>query len=286
MTAMLDRRLNAFRPDLADRRLEGRIEAARFVEGEPAHVVVPLADLRPEPDPTRGIDTQVLYGEDVTVFDRAGGFAWVACAADSYVGYLPETALAPGHATATHIVVRPRTFAYPGPDLRFPRVHALSMASRVEVTGEAETRGTRYFMLGDGTSIIAAHCRALGETPALDAVGFAGLFLETPYLWGGRSGFGIDCSGLVQTGLAMAGKQAPRDSDMQAAHLGRPIDPEADGLMRGDLVFWKGHVAFMEDEHTILHASGAAMAVVREPLSDAIRRILPQYGEPIGYRRP
>lgn len=286
MSTKLDRRLNAYRPDLADRRLEGQVEAARYVDGSPAHVVVPVADIRPQPDLAKGIDSQVLMGEDVRVLDRAGGWAWIACEADSYVGYVPESALADGFAAPTHIVSVPRTFAYPGPDLRFPVTHALSMGSRVEVVGQADTRGTGYALLADGTAIIAAHCRPMRDLPSRDALDHAALFLETPYLWGGRSGFGIDCSGLVQMCLAMTGKSAPRDSDMQAAGLGTLIDPRADGLRRGDLVFWKGHVAFMEDADIMLHASGATMTVTREPLAAAIHRIAPLYGEPTCYRRP
>ncbi|PWW00394.1 NlpC/P60 family protein [Hoeflea marina] len=283
MSDTLDHRVNAYRPDLADRRLAGRVEAGAFADGQAARIVVPVADLRRRPDLGSGIDTQALMGEDVRVFDRADGWAWVQLAADSYVGYLPEASLAGGAGTSTHLVTRQRSFVYPGPDLRFPVVHALSMASRITVIGEAETRGTRYLLLDDGTAVIAAHCRPLVDA---DPVTVAALMIETPYLWGGRSGFGIDCSGLVQLALGMAGKRAPRDSDQQAASLGEVIDPSRNGLRRGDLVFWKGHVAFLEDERTILHASGGTMTVTREPLADAIARIMPLYGEPTLYRRP
>lgn len=286
MTADIDRRFNACRPDLADQRLEGRVKAARFVEGRPAHIKASVTDLRPRPDPACTMDSQVLMGEDVLVFERQGGWAWVMLKADSYVGYIREEDLQDGFAEVTHIVARPRTFLYPGPDLRFPVSCALSMGSRLKIVGEAHTRGTKYALLADGKALIDAHCRALGEVSGLDAVGHAALMIETPYLWGGRSGFGIDCSGLVQMGLAMNGAAVARDSDMQAATLGRPINPEADGLMRGDLVFWKGHVAFMENETMVLHASGGTMSVTREPLAAAIARIEPFYGPPTGYRRP
>jgi cell wall-associated NlpC family hydrolase len=186
----------------------------------------------------------------------------------------------------THVVCKPRSFVYPGPDLRFPPVHALSMASRVAVSGRADTRGTEYAVLADGSAMIAAHLKPAGDIPFTDPVAVAAMFLETPYLWGGRSGFGIDCSGLVQIALAMTGRRAPRDSDQQAAGLGHAVDPASDGLRRGDLVFWKGHVGFLEDEHTLLHASGGTMTVTREPLAAAIDRIARLYGPPTGYRRP
>lgn len=280
---MLDRRLNAFRPDLADIALRGKVDAERFVTPEPAMVLGPVVALRPKPDRATGIDTELLLGEEVRVFERAEGWAWVQAVDDGYVGYLPEDALGPVVA-ATHIVTVPRTFVYSGADLRFPTRTALSMGSRLTIAGEAETRGTRYLLLADGGALVAHHLRPVSDPPALDYVLVAGLFLETPYLWGGKSGFGIDCSGLVQLAMRLAGHAAPRDSDMQASGLGMPI--ERKDLRRGDLVFWKGHVAIMEDEMTMIHANGHTMTVARETLEAAIERIGWLYGTPTGYRRP
>ena len=283
MTA-LDRRLNAYRPDLADARLENDVAADRYVDGTPGIVTRAVVDLHPRPDAASSIDTQALLGEAVTVFERSAGWAWVQLVADGYVGYVAEDAIGQGTGQATHIVTVPRTFVYPGPDLRFPRRDALSMGSRVMITGTAETRGTAYALMQDGGAVIAAHLRPVGEPGAEDAVSVAAQFLNTPYLWGGRSGF--DCSGLVQIALAMTGRSAPRDSDMQAARLGTAIDRQTEGLRRGDLVFWKGHVGFLEDPETLLHASGGTMYVTREPLGAAIDRIGRLYGQPTGYRRP
>lgn len=286
MTGNLDRRSHAYREDLADARLKGKVSAARFTEGAPARVAVPVADVRPKPDANCAIDTQALFGEAMTVFDSSDGWAWVQLEADGYVGYVRQDTIREGVAAATHVISIPRSFVYPGPDLRFPHQAALSMGSRVTVTGAAETRATPYALLEDGSAIIAAHLRPVRETAPEDAVAVAARFLNTPYLWGGRSGFGIDCSGLVQMALAMTGKRAPRDSDQQAASLGASIDPDRDGLERGDLVFWKGHVGFIEDADTLLHASGGTMYVTREPLQAAIDRIARLYGPPTGYRRP
>lgn len=286
MTETLDRRLHAYRPDLADIRLREKVSAGRYTQGMAAEVAVPLAKLHPKPDPDCAIDTEALFGETLQVFDRRDGWAWVQLDADGYVGYLREEALGDRSSEATHLVCVPRTFVYSGADLRFPVVHALSMASRVRVTGMTETRGTIYALMGDGPAMIAEHLRPLAEAASHDAVAVAAMFLQTPYLWGGRSGFGIDCSGLVQMALAMTGKPAPRDSDQQASGLGQAIDPVQHGLRRGDLVFWKGHVGLLEDPHTLLHASGGTMSVTREPLQAAIERIAKLYGHPTGYRRP
>ena len=281
MTTTLDTRLNAYRPDLADERLRESVSAGRFVAGVPARVSVPVAPLRPAPDSARGIDTELLFGETVRVFDRSEGWAWVQSALDGYVGYLPEACLAEPE-DHTHVICAPRTFLYPAPELRRPATAALSMGSRVSIVGEAETRGTRYLTLADGSAVIAGHCLPVGETVGDDYVAVAARFLETPYLWGGRSGFGIDCSALVQLSLMMVGRSFPRDSDMQSAQ-GTEITREE--LQRGDLVFWKGHVGLMEDQETLLHANGHTMTVARENFEAAVQRIGWLYSRPTGFRR-
>ena len=280
----LDRRLHAFRPDLADAALRGSVQAERFAAGLAARIAVPVTALRPRPESACGIDTEVLLGEEVMVFDRRDGWAWVKAVSDGYVGYLPESALTEHAPAPTHIVVAQRTPVYPEPELRKPAVGALSMGSRVCVTGSAETRGNRYVTLSDGTALFAAHVAPIGGGSGGDYVGVALRFLEVPYLWGGRSGFGIDCSGLVQLSMAMTGRSAPRDTDMQAAGLGELI--ERSELRRGDLVFWKGHVAIMEDSHTMVHANGHTMTVARENFEAAVKRIGWLYEQPTGYRRP
>lgn len=286
----LDRRLHAYRDDLADIALEGQVHAARFIEPAPARIAVPLIALRPKPQADCGIDTELLLGEEIWVFERANGWAWVKAALDGYVGYVPESAITANltntmdESAPTHWIVTPRSFLYSGPDLRFANPQPLSMGARLKVVGEAETRGSRYFLLEDGRAIFAAHARAIGVTDGKDAVDLALLFLQTPYLWGGRSGQGIDCSGLVQLCLHMQSQKAPRDTDMQAASLGTEITRDA--LKRGDLVFWKGHVGIMEDETTLIHANGHTMTVARENLNEAIDRIGWLYAAPTGYRRP
>lgn len=279
----LDRRLHAFRPDLAEASLRGQVEAERFVEGVRAQVVVPVVALRPQPDLARGIDTELLLGEEVDVFERRDGWAWVKAVSDGYVGYLPQDAVKEGLAAPTHIVVPQRTFLYPEPELRKPHADVLSMGSRIRVAGTAEARGNHYVVLADGTAIFAKHVQPIGYNDGGDYVDVAAKFMETPYLWGGRSGLGLDCSSLIQLALLMTGRSAPRDSDMQAAGLGEPIAREE--LRRGDFVFWKGHAAVMEDAETIIHANGNTMTVARENFAAAVERIGWLYEYPTGYRR-
>jgi cell wall-associated NlpC family hydrolase len=282
-----DARLHAFRPDLADDRLRGEVAAERFVAGQPARVVAAVADIKKAPAPDAGVDTQALFGADVRVFERAAGWAWIQAESDGYVGYVVESALGMREAEPTHILAAPRSFLYPGPDLKLPRSGELSMGSAVTVTGYAETRGTRYALLPSGEALVAGHLRPIGEA-ATDYVAVAETLLYTPYLWGGVSGFGIDCSGLVQLAMCMAGRNVLRDTDMQAESIGAPVEPGPgfSGLRRGDLVFWKGHVAIMTDAENMIHANGQTMLVSRERLSDAIDRIGYFYGGPTGFRRP
>lgn len=286
MTAF-DPRLAAFRPDLADERLRGSVEAERYVAARPARIAAPVADIRKAPRPDGGLTTQFLMGDPVRVFEEAEGFAWVQAERDGYVGYVAGAELAPAEPAPTHRVVAPRTFVYSGPDLRFPRSRTLSLGSEVEIVGHAETRGTRYDVLSSGEAIVAAHLGPVAAVAA-DYVEVAEALVGTPYLWGGTSAFGIDCSGLVQLAMRMAGRNVLRDSDMQAAGLGEALEIDADysGLRRGDLVFWKGHVAIMTEPATMVHANGHTMLVSREGLAAAVDRIGYLYGGPTGFRRP
>lgn len=286
MTAR-DPRLHAYRPDLADARLRGEVDAEHFVDGRPARIGVAVADVRKAPRPDGGLNTQAVFGDDVRVFDLAEGWAWIQLERDGYVGYVADTVLAERAAEPTHLVAAPRTFVYPGPELKLPVTGVLSLGSRLAVTGHAETRGTRYALLASGEAVIEAHLRPIGQW-ADDYVAVAETLIHTPYLWGGTTGFGIDCSGLVQLAMGVAGSNVLRDSDMQAATTGSPIEPGPDfsGLRRGDLVFWKGHVAIMTDAQDMIHANGRTMTVAREPLKAAIDRIGYLYGGPTGFRRP
>ena len=286
MTAR-DSRLHAFRPDLADARLQGEVAAERFVAGRPARISVPVADVRKAPRPDAGLNTQLLYGDEVMVFEESEGFAWLQAERDGYVGYVSAGDLAPRGPEPTHVVTALRSFVYPGPDMKFPRSGQLSIGSRVAITGFAETRGTRYGLLASGEALVTQHL-APADTTAEDFVSVAERLIDTPYLWGGFSAFGIDCSGLVQLSMRMTGRSVLRDSDMQEASLGAPVDAGADfsKLQRGDLVFWKGHVAIMTDGENMIHANGHTMTVAREGLREAIDRIGYLYGGPTGFRRP
>lgn len=280
----LDRRLHAFRPDLADARLEGRVAAERFVEGRPACVAAPVINVHDAPRADAGVDTQFLAGDDVRVFDEHEGWAWVQGQTDGYVGYVAAAGLGPEAPAPTHVVAVPRTFAYPGPDLKLPITAAHSLGARLCVERETDTRGTRYALLASGEAIVASHLRPLDRHDA-DYVAVAETLIHAPYLWGGTSGFGIDCSGLVQLAMRITGRTVPRDTDMQAQGIGQPVDAD-DGLKRGDLVFWTGHVAILTDAETVIHANGASMTVAREPLERAIERIAPLFGRPKSFRRP
>ena len=261
-----DARVNPFRPDLAAGHLRGKVEAARFVEGSPRGIVAPSAPLRRRPAADAPLETEALQGEDVVVYDEADGWSWAQLTRDSYVGYLPSAALGPARAT-THRVAALRTHAYPGPSIkRPPRARSRSARGWRLSNSPAISRSA-----ADGLHYFARHLAPEGSF-AEDFVAVAERFLETPYLWGGRTSEGIDCSGLVQTALTAAGVAAPRDSDMMEARLGSPLAADAP-LQRGDLVFWRGHVGVMRDGATLLHANGWHMRVVSEPLAEARARI-------------
>ena len=262
----LDPRLTPARADLAAEHLEGKVKAARYVAGQAMRVVAEVLDLRQGPGSDKALLTQALYGERLTVYEDEEGWAYVQLARDHYVGYLPAVGLLPLRAAATHKVSVPRSFIYPGASIKHPIMQALPLGARVAV----ERFVGDFARLQEGGLIYASHLLAV-DTPAPDWVAMAEIFLNAPYLWGGKTWSGIDCSGLVQVALQAGGIEAPRDSDMLQAFAAEDVAtrPRA----RGDLVFWRGHVGVMRDSETLLHANGFFMQVTSEPLAVAMARI-------------
>ncbi|HMA14439.1 MAG: C40 family peptidase [Bacteroidota bacterium] len=271
----LDRFLNAYRDDLADVRLKDEVAAPRYVEGRPAGVLRGVADLRRQPSRTAPLDTQLLHGEAVSVFEEKDGWAWVQNATDGYVGYVESAALGTPPPAATHRLRALRSFLFPEPNLKAPPLDCLSIASRVCVVA---TEGA-YSRLAGGGWLYSRHLQPIGERSP-DFVATALEFLGTPYYWGGRSSIGLDCSTLVQLSLACAGVDVLRDSYQQATTVGEALNglPGEVALERGDLVYSPGHVAIMLDEAHVVHANGFTMSVAIEPLAALDRRVLNETG--------
>ena len=267
---MDDPRLTPARPDVAAKYLEGKVAAARFVEGETLEIAEAIAPLRQAPSSEAELMTQALKGERVTIYDRNGeGWAWGQLGGDGYVGWLPDASLARPQGSPTHKVIAIRTFAFPGPSIKLPPLNTLVMASLLSIAREDGA----FAVTREGWYVPRQHLGDLDRFER-DFVGVAERFIGTPYLWGGKSGFGIDCSGLVQIALNAAGTGCPRDSDMQQNGLGRDVGPAPSSrLQRGDLIFWKGHVAIARDATSIVHANAHHMATTIESIHDAIARI-------------
>lgn len=274
---MTDRRRLASTGQTALRSLEGQVEAARFVDGTPARIIAPVADLRPAPDSPKR-DRQVLYGADVTVIEAQADMSFVQAHADGYVGWVRSDALG-APAITSHTICVPASHAYSAADLKSPELVALSHGSRLQITGAEGA----FFQTSEGWFVPRPHIRPANK-PITDPATVAQLFFGVPYLWGGNSVWGIDCSGLVQAAFRACGIDCPGDSDMQEAELGDSLDPK-EPLQRGDLLFWKGHVAMMVDADVLIHANASTMSVAYEPLDSAIFRIGSQGDGPVTSRR-
>jgi cell wall-associated NlpC family hydrolase len=266
-----DRRITPARPDIAAAQLRGEVVADRFVEGTPYRVVADGTSLRFTPDANAGVETQLLFGETFVVFDRADGWCWGQLEFDGYVGYVPADALAPHPWQATHMVGVRSTHLYPAPDLKRPPLGMASISCPVRVIGE----DNGFCQLESGEWIFSGHLLATTET-APDYIAHGSKLIGTPYLWGGRSGQGIDCSAFVQLSLRLAGISAPRDSDQQERQLGVPVEIDTPGdfsaLMAGDLVYFPGHVGIYVDGWQFLHANAFDMQVALHRFSDVLDR--------------
>ncbi len=250
-------------------------------------VIEAQAPVRRSPSPDASLDTQALKGERVTVAETTPeGWCRGTLEADGYAGWLPANALAAPGPAATHKVAVPRTLVFPGPSIKLPPIEGLSLGCRLAIARLEEP----FAVTHSGGYVAARHLARL-DAVAPDMVAVAEQFLHVPYLWGGKTSLGLDCSGLVQIALTACGVSCPRDSNMQEQALGAPLafTPALAGhlsdLRRGDLLFWKGHVAIVRDPDTLIHANAFHMAVVIEPIAEAVARIAAAGSELTSVRR-
>jgi len=256
--------------------LRGVVEAEHYCDGHPRQVGVPLVDLLRVPGGPR--DRQLLMGDAITVFDEIDGYRFVQSAKDGYVGYVRSDTLAKV-ITPTHWVSAPAGHAYSEPDIKSAEAHPLYFGSPVSIISHQP----KFFETKAGTFIPKTQLRPLDRRFS-DPVTVAQLFFGAPYLWGGNSVAGIDCSGLVQAACLACDIPCPGDSDMQEHELGEAL-PLDTPMQRGDILFWKGHVAWAVDSEVLLHANAHHMAVAYEPAENAIHRIQAQGDGPVTMRR-
>ena len=278
----LDCRINACREDLAAAHLKGQVDVPEYSDGEKRQVVAGSAHLRKAPRFDAPLETEFLFGETVTVYDENEGWAWAQSDEDAYVGYVSADALGKDISQPTHRVSALRTHLYLEPDIKTLPVELLSMNARLVV----QSIDGKFAKLKDGRFAIAAHLSSADEF-AGDFVSVAQAFLGAPYLWGGRTSIGLDCSALIQLSLQASGIACPRDADMQETTLGEAlIDPnDQSAYKRADLIFWKDHMGVMLDQTRLLHANAHHMAVAIEPVAEAVARIEASEGKVTSVRR-
>ena len=273
-----DPRITPWRDGIAARSLEGVLEAEVYLDPKAMTCLAAAAPLRAAPDAGAEQMDQVLFGERFEVLEEEGAWVFGQAARDGYVGFVEAAALAPAGAMPTHRVSALRTYAFAEPSIKSRALGPYSINSLVAVEA---VEGRLAKVAGAGW-MAADHLSPIGAFED-DWAAVAERFVGAPYLWGGRESLGLDCSGLIQQALFACGRACPRDTDMQRDFF--PEIAEAD-LRRGDLVFWKGHVAILLDPDTILHANAHHMATAIEPLAEAITRIAATpTGGVWGYRR-
>ncbi len=267
-----DPRTHAFRPDLADISLRGAVSSLSYAEPVLRQCVRGIVPLLAEPKPDARQVSQIRYGEFLDIFEmRPDGFDWVQNRSDRYVGYIPgQGVLSEQIADLSNRVSVLQTFVYPEPDIKSPPIDELTFGSYARL-GAAEGN---FRPLASGGYVFARHVVPAAEIETPDYVFTAGRFLNVPYLWGGRTPKGMDCSGFVQLALDIAGIDAPRDSDQQREAFGQPLPSHWRDMAwrRGDLVFFPGHVGIMTNMSDMIHASAFDMRVVVEPLFDVVMR--------------
>jgi hypothetical protein len=276
-TVRLDRRIHAVRKDIADIALAGRLFAPHYARALEASCVVPSAMVHAAPDSGAEAVSQLLLGEAFAVLDIASGWAWGYSRHDHYVGYISAEALG-GPVEPTHIVSAALALVFAEPDIKSPVLARWPMGARFV---GAESGG---FIACEHGYLHRRHAEPIQAREA-DPVAVAERLTGAPYLWGGRGGGGVDCSGLIQVALARTGVSAPRDTDQQQqAEMGTPLPAHAP-LQRGDLVFFPNHVGFMVDSERLIHANAYSMSVAIEPLADLVARLSPNHDTPIRDRR-
>jgi cell wall-associated NlpC family hydrolase len=273
-----DPRVTPLRDGIAARALEGVLPAEVYLDPKPLRCAVPAAAIRRSPDAASEQMDQLLFGEVFDVIEEEGAFLWGQAHRDGYVGFVEAAALAPPGPTPTHWISAIRTYAFAEPTIKSKASGPYSMNAQVTV----ETVEGRLARVAGAGWMAVEHLSPIGAF-ARDPAAVAERYLGAPYLWGGRESLGLDCSGLVQQAMFACGLACPRDADMQQA-LGHEIARAEFG--RGDLVFWKGHVAIGLDASRILHANAHHMAVAVEPLDAAVERIKAAgSGEPTAFRK-
>lgn len=269
-----DLRITPARDDLAASSLEGKVKADRYCDGTEYQLVHGLTNLHSQPDEKSVTISQLLYGEHFIVYEIKDGWAWGQSSRDNYVGYCRADALSPDLIPSSHHITNLSSFIFPEPDAKSPPIGQVYMMSNISVINEIQTKG--FVQLADGNWIFATHISNIYGT---DPVSEALKFLYTPYLWGGNSCAGIDCSGLVQLAFAATGVSVPRDSDQQAQAIGTTLAD--DGIpQKGDIAFFPGHVGFMLDDMHLLHANMHHMRVSIDPLKEVIDVVSFQTDEP------